>query len=112
MSIGTGGIGPELTMQDVEKRRRLRSRVAQALNVPTTVRLGLSLAAALSNDAFEHPEAGSEITGERLLDMASLCRGQQTGGLECLDRQEWQVESRSTSVTRWHLASPWAHAIS
>ena len=34
---------------------RLRSRVVQILNAPQRVRLRSSLAAALSNDAFERP---------------------------------------------------------
>jgi len=35
--------------------KQLRSRIAQPLNVRTTVRFGLSLAAALLNGLFEHP---------------------------------------------------------
>jgi len=45
----------DLSLQDAEKVRQLRSRIAQALNVPRTVRLGLSLAAALPDELFDHP---------------------------------------------------------
>ena len=39
----------------VEKDFQRRSRFAQTLNVPSTVRLGLSLAAALLEGRFERP---------------------------------------------------------
>ena len=42
-------------IQDVEKGRQLRSRIARNLNVPRNVRLGPSLAAALLNGLFDHP---------------------------------------------------------
>jgi hypothetical protein len=42
--------------QDVENGFPLRSRIVQTLNVPQRVRLGPSLAAALPEDRFEHPE--------------------------------------------------------
>jgi len=40
--------------QDVETDRQLRSRVAQGLDVPTSVRLAPSLAAASLGSQFEH----------------------------------------------------------
>lgn len=40
--------------QSVETGRQRRSRIAQGLNVPKTVRLGPSLAAALLVNRFEH----------------------------------------------------------
>jgi hypothetical protein len=46
---------------DVEKARQRRSRIVQTLNVPQRVRLGSSLAAALLNGLFEHPEASSGV---------------------------------------------------
>jgi hypothetical protein len=42
-------------LQDVEKGRQRRSRVAQRLNVRLKVRLASSFAAALLNDLFDHP---------------------------------------------------------
>jgi hypothetical protein len=42
--------------QDAEKARQHRSRIVQTLNVPLRVRLGPSLAAALLNGLFEHPD--------------------------------------------------------
>ena len=41
--------------QDVETGRQLRSRIAQGLNVPNSVRLAPSLTAALLDSQFEHP---------------------------------------------------------
>jgi hypothetical protein len=43
-------------VQDVEKGFQRRSRIAQGLDVRQGVRLALSLAAALPEDLFEHPE--------------------------------------------------------
>jgi hypothetical protein len=43
--------------QDAEKVRQRRSRFVQILNVPQGVRLRSSLAAALLDGLFEHPEA-------------------------------------------------------
>jgi hypothetical protein len=43
-----------ISKQDVEKGLQLRSRIAQSLNVPQRVRLGVSLAAALLGGLFEH----------------------------------------------------------
>jgi len=50
-----------IEITDVEKARQLRSRIVQTLNVPQRVRLGPSLAVALLNGLFEHPEASSGI---------------------------------------------------
>jgi hypothetical protein len=44
-----------LWFADAAKALQLRSRSAQTLNVPKTVRLGLSLAAALLEELFHHP---------------------------------------------------------
>jgi hypothetical protein len=44
---------------DVEKGLQLRSHIAQGLNVQKRVRLDLSLAAALLDDLFEHPQGNS-----------------------------------------------------
>ena len=48
-------------MQDVETGFPLRSRIAQRLNVPKSVRLAPSLAAALQEDQFEHPGKTSKL---------------------------------------------------
>jgi hypothetical protein len=50
------GSGEAIVHQDVEKGRQLRSRVAPRLNVPKNVRLARSLAAALPDGLFDHPE--------------------------------------------------------
>jgi hypothetical protein len=42
-------------LTDVETTFELRSRIAQCFDVPATVRLGISLAAALLERPFEHP---------------------------------------------------------
>ena len=42
--------------QDAEEARQRRSRFVQILTVPRRVRLGSSLAAALPDGPFEHPE--------------------------------------------------------
>ena len=42
--------------QDAEKVRQQRSRIVQTLNVPQRVRLGPSLASALLDSLFEHPD--------------------------------------------------------
>ncbi len=49
--------------QDVETDRQLRSRVAQGLDVPTSVRLAPSLAAASLGSQFEHPVIQMMIFG-------------------------------------------------
>jgi hypothetical protein len=46
----------EWNNQDAEKVCQRRSRIVQTLNVPQRVRLGPSLAAALLDSLFEHPE--------------------------------------------------------
>jgi hypothetical protein len=43
-------------LQDVEKGRQLCSRIARTLDVPKSVRLGPSLAAAALVSLFDHPE--------------------------------------------------------
>ena len=43
------------TPQNVETGRQLRSRIAQRLDVPNSVRLASSLAAASLDSQFEHP---------------------------------------------------------
>jgi len=48
--------------QDAEKTRQRRSRIVQILNVPQRVRLRSSLAAALLDGLFEHPECNLDPT--------------------------------------------------
>ncbi len=56
-------LGP---IQDVEKGLQLRSRFARSLHVPKKVRLGSSLAAALLEGLFEHPEERSIAFADRV----------------------------------------------
>jgi len=51
----------EAAEQDVEKVRQLCSRIVQRLNVPSSVRLASSLAAASLNGLFEHPAGHSGL---------------------------------------------------
>jgi hypothetical protein len=48
-------VGMISSLEDAEKDRQLRSRIARTLNVPKKVRLEPSLAAALLAGLFDHP---------------------------------------------------------
>ncbi len=53
--ILTYGLVGDQGTQNAETVCQQRSRIVQTLNVPQTVRLGPSLAAALLDNLFEHP---------------------------------------------------------
>jgi hypothetical protein len=52
-------------LQDVEKARQLRSRIAQRLNVSNRIRLASSLAAASLDGLFDHP-AGNDLIAQAI----------------------------------------------
>jgi hypothetical protein len=51
----TPGRSEKFSLQDAEKARQRRSRIAQRLNVPKRTASASSLAAALLDGLFEHP---------------------------------------------------------